>query len=263
VFPLVVFALQKRARMHLVDTTEVTGAGPRWAHAPEPTSIPATARAITIGLARSTVVVIESRDAQRDAPGEVLRTRHVGMVRMIASDGVVVARRRLVSGQGNGDVLISHLLDEVRAAVTAAPHLVVGLVQDAGDATWAALQHGLRRLADEGAIHGWIEAVDRGALRGRLERTLCVIEPSALARDERLDHWDACLDAWDDAIDGVTSFLRPHRGRRAVDAQLAYLEEHRARLRYVALRRAGLNLRTPREPDREELGYRPRMLRAG
>lgn len=253
--------------MHLVDTTEVTGAGPRWAHLPEATAVPLTARAITISLARTTVVVIESRDAVRDTVGEVLRTRHVGMVRMLASDGLVVARRRLVSSQGNGDALISHLLDEVRAAVTAAPHLVVGLVQDAGDATWGALQQGIRRLADEGVIAGWSEAIDRGALRGRLERTLCVIEPSAMAREERLDHWDACLDAWDNAIDGVASFLRQHREptpRGAViAAQLAFLAEHRDRLRYVALRRAGLHLRTPHDQDRDDVGVRLRVRRAG
>lgn len=249
--------------MHLVDTSEVTGAGPRWAHLPSATFVPSTARAIAISLERTTVVVIENRDSVRSAPGEVLRTRHVGMVRMLAGNGHVVARRRLVSSEGRGDGLIAHLLDEVRAAVKAAPHLVVGLVQDAGDLTWVALQHGLARLVAEGAITGWTEAIDRGALRARLERTLCVIEPSALARDARLDHWDAALDAWDDAIDGVATFLRKYRERspQVVDSQLAYLAEHREKLRYVALRKAGLNLTAPELP--EEQGVRERELRAG
>ena len=115
---------------------------------------------------------------------------------------------------------------------------VVGLVQDAGDATWSARQLGLDRLAGEGAIRGWYEATDRGALRGSLERTLCVIEPEALARDGRLGHW-ACLDAWDDAIDGVATFLRAHRavaGPLAVNRQLCHLAEHRARLQATASR---------------------------
>jgi hypothetical protein len=191
----------------------------------------------------------------------VIRTRHVGMVRLIASDGVVLARRRLASAPGASDALVSHLLDEVRVAVTAAPHLVVGLVQDAGDSTWHALAQGLVRLHDEGVIHGWCEAIDRGALRERLMRTLCVIEPSAMAREERLDHWDACFDAWDDAIDGVSRFLLANRNFAShpptVDAQLRYLSEHRERMRYATLRRAGLPLRGEDQPD----DIRPRVPR--
>lgn len=250
--------------MHLVSTTEVTTAGPRWAHSPRsPSVVPDHARAIAIGLERSTVIVIESRDGLRSQPGEVIRLRHVGIVRLLAGDGLVLARRRLASSPGAGEALVDHLLDEVRVAVAAAPHLVVGLVQDAGDQTWAALAAGLAGLRDEGVIRGWCEAIDRGALRERLERTLCVIEPSALAREERLDHWDACLDAWDDAIDGVAAFLRAQRDDcehpATVDAQLAYLAEHRARLRYAQLRKAGLALR-PGEPEE---AMRVRMYREG
>jgi hypothetical protein len=237
--------------MHLVATTEVGAAGPRWANGAHLAMVPAATRAIAIGLERSTVIVIESRDGTRTEPGEVLRMRHVGMVRMLAGDGAVLARRRLATTTGAGEALVSHLLDEVRIAVTAAPHLVVGLVQDFGDATWHSLQQGLNQLAADRVITGWSEAIDRGALRTRLDRTLCVIEPSALAREDRLDHWDRCLDAWDDAIDGVAAFLRARRGEAShpptVDAQLRYLEEHRARLRYAALRRGGLVLKA--EPD--------------
>jgi hypothetical protein len=235
--------------MHLVATTEVTAAGPRW-HAPglRPLIVPDHTRAIAIGLERSTVIVIESRDGMRTTPGEVLRLRHVGIVRLLASDGLVLARRRLATTtSGTGEALIAHLLDEVRVAVAAAPHLVVGLVQDAGDSTWHALEAGLTALRAEGAITGWCEAIDRGALRARLERTLAVIEPCSFAREERLEHWEACFDAWDDAIDGVLTFLAEHRDRAtvpsAVDAQLAYLVEHRDRMRYSALHRAGLSLR--------------------
>ena len=161
---------------------------------------------------------------------------------------MVLARRRLASTQGPGAALVPHLLDEVHAAVAAAPHLVVGLVQDAGDATWSALQHGLSRLVDEGVIGSWCEAIDRGALRARLDRTLCVIEPSSLEREECLDHWDRCLDAWDDAIDGVAAFLQAQRDASThpttVDAQLRFLAEHQDRLRYASLRGAGLCLRS-------------------
>lgn len=238
--------------MHLVATTEVGVAGPRWANAAHAVhAVPAATRAIAVGLERTTVIVIESRDGARSQPGEVLRMRHVGMVRLLAGDGLVLARRRLATTAGAGEALVSHLLDEVRVAVAAAPHLVVGLVQDAGDATWQALQHGLGQLAADRVITGWSEAIDRGALRARLERTLCVIEPSALAREDRLDHWDACLDAWDDAIDGVAAFLRSQRDHAdhppTVDAQLRFLAEHRERMRYAALRRAGLVLRS--DPD--------------
>src|SRR5688500_2897462 len=228
--------------MHLVSTAEVGSNGPRWANPSHGTVIvPDDARAIAIGLERSTVIVIERRDGYRSTPGEVIRTRHVGIVRLLASDGLVLARRRLATSAGAGDALVAHLLDEVRAAVTAAPHLAVGLVQDAGDATWAALETGLADLAREGVITGWCEAIDRGVLRSRLDRTLCVIEPSSLSREERLDHWDACFDAWDDAIDGVLAFLHANRKRASypslVDAQLRYLTDHRERMRYASLRR--------------------------
>jgi hypothetical protein len=237
--------------MHLVSNADLMAGAPRWAHAPTPHPVPSMARAIAIGLERTTVIVIEGRDGQRSAPGDVIRLRHVGVVRMLAGDGAVLARRRLVSSPGAADTVVAHLIDEVRAATAAAPHLVVGLVQDVGDSTWHALEQGLTRLRADGAIRGWCEAIDRGALRERLERTLCVIEPSAMAREERLDHWEACLDAWDDAIDGVARFLTAHRDTvehpRVVDAQLAFLAEHRDRMRYASLRRAGLPLRT--DPD--------------
>ena len=247
--------------MHLVNTAEVTAAGLRWAPPSQTAAVPDNARAIAIGLERTTVIVIENREGARTAVGEVIRTRHVGMVRLIAGDGVVLARRRLASTPGASDALVAHLLDEVRVAVTAAPHLVVGLVQDAGDATWTSLAHGLEQLRSEGAIRGWCEAIDRGALRERLLRTLCVIEPTAMAREERLDHWDACFDAWDDAIDGVTRFLLANRNfashPQTVDAQLRYLNEHKERMRYASLRRAGLPLRAEEPP----IDMRPRIPR--
>jgi len=216
--------------MHLVATSDVTATPPRWARGAPVAAAPAPARAIAIALARTTVIVIESRAAAGDA-----RLRHVGMVRLLAGDdGVVLARRRLATSASAGDALASHLLDEVRASVTAAPHLAVGLVHDPGDDTWAAFVAGVAALAREGVIGGWIEAIDHGALRARLERTLCVIVPPALAREDRLDAWDACLDAWDDAIDGVASFLIRHF---ADEAQLCALTEHQFRVYYAALRR--------------------------
>ncbi len=241
------------SNMHLVNTAEVTALAPRWARAVSPAPLEHEARAIAIGLARTTVILIE----ERDEPGAA-RSRHVGLVRMLSADGKVLARRRLVSSsQEHADAMVGHLVDEVRAAVVAAPHLVVGVVQDAGTGTWDALRAGLARLAAERVIAGWHEAIDRGALRARLGRTLCVIEADAMAREDVLDRWDACLDAWDDAIDGVAAFLRDRRDAAAapavVDAQLAFLAEHRERMRYAALRHAGLAV--PHE--------RPRRLARG
>ena len=213
--------------MHLVATTEVGAAAPRWAPAAHAHAEPAAARAIAIDLARTTVVVVESRAGRADAP----RVRHLGVVRLVAGDGVVLARRRLATTTGGGEALISHLLDELRAAAVAAPHLVVGLIQDAGDATWQALHHGLAQLAADRVITGWRETIDPGALRARLDRTLCVIEPGALAREDRLDPWHACLDAWDEAIDGVTALLA------GADRQLRHLDDHRCRVRAATDRR--------------------------
>ncbi len=195
-------------------------------------AVASAARAIAIGLARTTVILVEERGLER--------SRHLGLVRMLSADGRVLARRRLVSSeQAHADAMVGHLIDEVRIAMVAAPHLVVGVVQDAGTGSWDALRAGLARLADEHVIAGWHEAVDDGALRARLERTLCVIEADAMAREDALDHWDACLDAWDHAIDGVDAFLRAHRDGAAqptvIDVQLAYLAEHRARMRHAAL----------------------------
>jgi hypothetical protein len=109
-------------------------------------------------------------------------------------------------------------------------------VQDAGDATWAALGDGIAALERDAVIDGWCEAIDRGALRSRLARTLCVIDAPALAR-EQLAAWDA-LDAWDDAIDGAAAFLLRNRALASrptvVDAQLRFLTEHQFRVRYAA-----------------------------
>ncbi|MCB9560230.1 MAG: hypothetical protein H6709_03855 [Kofleriaceae bacterium] len=245
--------LQLQGDVHLVATREVTVGPPRWASTGRPAVVPAEARAIAIGLERTTVILVEQRDDGRSQPGDVLRGRHLGLVRMLSADGQVLARRRLVHAEhAHADAVVAHLLDEVRAAVVAAPHLVVGLVQDAGIGTWEAMRSGLARLTGEGLITGWCEAIDRGALRARLARTLCVVEADALAREDLLDHWDACLDAWDDAIDGVAGFLRSHRDAasepRVVDAQLGFLASHRDRMRYAALRGAGLHLRPAAAP---------------
>lgn len=201
--------------------------------------VPAATRAIAIGAERTAVIVVERRDGRRAGPGEVLRTRHVGHVRLLAGDGAVLARRRLSTSPGAAPELLAHLLDEVRAAAAAAPDLTVGLVQDPDDPSWAPLARGLADLARAGAIAGFHEAVDRAVLRARLDRALATFEPTQLVRDERLDHWDACLDAWDDALAGILAHLR---SRGAPDLHLRYLTGHAPRLRYATLRAHGLAL---------------------
>jgi hypothetical protein len=216
--------------MHLVSSSNVTTVAPRWARASSAPYAAEESRVITVGLGRTTVLVLE-----RAETGEA-RARHVGMVRLLAGDGQVIARRRIVSTESAGETAVAPLLDEVRASRAAAPHLVVALIQDAGDATWAALADGLAALERDAVIDGWCEAIDRGALRSRLARTLCVIDAPALAR-EQLTAWNA-LDAWDDAIDGAAAFLLRNRALASrpsvVDAQLRFLTEHQFRVRYAA-----------------------------
>jgi hypothetical protein len=209
--------------------------------------IPDGARALTVGLVRTTQIVIEGRAGRRRAPGEVLRARHLGRVQVLAGDGRILVRRQLPASPGALGSLVAHLLDEVRAALDAGPPLVLGLVVEAGEASGPPLRAGLAALAAAGRLDGWCEAIDRASLRDQLDRTLWTIDPDPEGREARLDHWDACLDAWDDASDGIAAFLRVHRERASrpatVDRQLAWLAAHRERLRYADLRRRGLCLR--------------------
>jgi hypothetical protein len=225
--------------------------------------IPEAACVIAVGIERSTVVLVDGAGHRRDGFGEVLRCRMVGVVRLLGADGQVLVRRRMVSPSGSGELMLTRMVQEVHAAVVAAPRLAVGLVHNGSDADQAPLVEALERLARRGVIRRYRTVIDRGVLRTRLGRAVAPIQPDPDAREALLDRWDACIDASDTAIDGIIGFLAAHRAeaeRPAVmDEQLRWLSTHRDQLGYAASGGDGFALR--RMSINDELS-RPRLFRA-
>lgn len=75
-----------------------------------------------------------------------------------------------------------------------------------------------------------------------------MVEPRATPeeRKEQLEHWNTMLDTTDDAIDCIEQFLVAgseavrDEERKTFDDHLGFIRRNKDRMRYVALRRAGL-----------------------
>lgn len=160
----------------------------------------------------------------------------------------------------------SHALVNLAITQTSSrgPLRTVAMIGD--DTTAVMVRDAMRDLRTSGDCDRWIEVLDPTLLRSRLARLLAIIEPVDLVRDEIFNAWDLALAFEPGAIGQIIGELerRLRKLEAPLDAACAtvldYLERHKARADYGALRRQGLEIPVPSARHHEYLPLR--MTRA-
>ena len=228
--------------------------------------VPGEAVAVSIGLDRTSAPMIEDRPKDAPPKREPERRRprvrnppapydinwrmaYVGTVCFVDEYGDAVHTIRYAAAACDDPrELVDKMTADLAAALKKRPNLAVGIVQDGAPEMWNRTREGMQRLRDKGVLQNWHEGIDRYHLMERLGEALKIVSPddSAEQREAILEHWNKSLDADHDAIDWVEQFLRLG-GRKVREAQqetlrehLVYIENNKDRMRYVALREAGL-----------------------
>jgi hypothetical protein len=226
--------------------------------------LPEAARAVCIGLDRTSVPMAEERaDAasakprrkrqkprKRRAPKPIdvnFRMAYVGTVSLVDEHGeALVTRRYAAPACDDPSKLVAKMTADVRSAVRRDPTLAVGTVQDGAPEMWALTREGLATLRQQGVLSRWEEGIDRYHLLERLGAALELIEPSAVERSRQLTEWNERLDAQDSAIDGIERYLESHYSdlptakRDQLWEHLVYLANNKDRMRYVTLSASNL-----------------------
>lgn len=221
--------------------------------------LPEGARAVCIGLDRTSVPMAEARAAsatakpdkkrlkprQRRAPDPIdvnFRMAYVGTVCIVDEHGEArVTRRYSAPASDDPTKLVAKMTADVRAALRRMPALAVGTVQDGAPEMWTLTRDGLSGLRQQGVLDRWEEGIDRYHLLERLGAALELIEPSAAERSRQLTDWNERLDAQDSAIDAIERQLEDHYSklpsakREQLWEHLVYIANNKDRMRYVSL----------------------------
>jgi hypothetical protein len=243
--------------------TRVTQAAPRIEPGVRETeTLPDGARAVSVGVDRTTVPMEEVRPAGtppvtrrkrrttpyvRSAPPPVdvkYRMAYVGTVSVVDGAGeTLVTRRYAIAAADDPTTLVTRMMADVGRARAQNPRLPVGVIQDAAPELWTLIRSG---LTAEPLVHRWHEAIDRYHLNERLAEMLRITESDETRRHQQLARWNQALDTDDAAIDRiarrVAEQLTGHDGeaRHTLEAHWTYLLNNNDRMRYATLRRLGL-----------------------
>jgi hypothetical protein len=243
--------------------TEITYATPRIEPVVrEAETLPEGARAISVGVDRTTVPMEEIRPPGtppatrrqrratpyiRTAPPPIdvkYRMAYVGTVSVVDAAGeALVTRRYAISGAEDATPLIGRLMADVGRAREQNRRLPVGVVQDAAPELWTLIRGG---LTTEAHLRRWHEAIDRYHLNERLADILRITEPDDVLRRQQLARWNHALDTDDGAIDRIALWLaeqltsQEDDARRTLEAHWTFLLNNNDRMRYATVRRAGL-----------------------
>ena len=229
--------------------------------------VPEGAVAISLGLDRTAVPMEEevpagetpatrrktrNRPYERKKPAPVnvnYRMAYVGTVSFHDADGAELAtcHYSAAAHESPTDRIVRPMMADLRHALSQAPALAVGVVQDGAPELWNLLS---AAIVAEPLVTTYYEAIDRYHLNERLGEVLRYVEPDVAARGERLSRWNGSLDHNDNAIYRVRDWVR-HRYADALarddrtlieqlDPHLTYLENNAYLMRYARLRAVGL-----------------------
>jgi len=222
-------------------------------------NLPEGARAVCIGLDRTSVPMAEERTASAPAkperkrqtprkrrapkPFDVnFRMAYVGTVSIVDEHGAaLVTRRYAAPACDDPALLVTKMTADVRAAIRRDPTLTVGTVQDGAPEMWTLTRDGLSSLRQQGVLSRWEEGIDRYHLLERLGAALELIEPVTAERARQLTEWNERLDAQDSAIDSIERHLEIHYGALPPAKQnqlwehMVYIANNKDRMRYVTL----------------------------
>ena len=228
--------------------------------------VPADAVAISIGLDRTSALMVEDRPSDAPPKAERMRRRprvrrapapydinwrmaYVGTVCFVDAGGDALATIRYAAAACDDPrELVEKMTADVRAALKRRPSLRVGIVQDGAPEMWNRTREGMQALRDAGCLERWYEAIDQYPLLERLAESLNIVDSRAAEqeRKDRFQHWREMLDATDNAIDYIELYLIDGhdavRGEncKTLSDHLRFIRNNKDRMRYVTLRRVGL-----------------------
>lgn len=224
--------------------------------------LPEEAVAVSLGLDRTSVPYEEERDEGvppkthrktrtkpyvRTAPPPVdvnYRMDYVGTVSLVDEAGEAIVTRKYAATHLEGpNEIVKRMMGDVRAAKRQQSDLNVGVVQDGAPELWNLTR---KALEAEPSVEAYAEAIDRYHLVERLGAVLKVTEADPAVRARRLERWVHGLDNDDKTIDDIYDYIKYRawgysgKARETMDDNLTYIANNRDRMRYVAVRQAGL-----------------------
>jgi hypothetical protein len=232
-------------------------------------TVPDGAVAVSLGLDRTSVPMEESLPPgeapatrrkprrtpyERKPPDPVnvnYRMAYVGTITFHGAHGDELGTRCYTAAAHGSpqERVVGPLIADLRHALTHAPALTVGVIQDGAPELWTLLT---TALSTEPLVTKYYTAIDRYHLNERLAEILRSVEPDVTARGDRLSYWNERLDRDDDAIyriratvrdlhaDAITCGDRPLV--KQLDPHLTYLENNAYLMKYARLRALGLPL---------------------
>lgn len=218
--------------------------------------------AISVGLDRTSVPFEEEREEgalpvtrrkKRSKPYErkpplpvdvKYHMAYVGTVSFIDQDGEFVATRKYAATHHQGpDAILARMVADVRAAKLREPTLHVGLMQDGAAEMWNLTRAALEA---EPSVDGYHQAIDRYHLSERLGDVLKVLEADSEQRAALIMQWLGEFDQDDATIDRIEQYINERvlqyvgNARATLLDNLTFIDNNKDRMRYVALREAGL-----------------------
>lgn len=226
--------------------------------------VPEEAHAISIGLDRTAVAMLEPRSPDAPPKPEPKRSKprvrkappptdinwrmaYVGTVSLVNVEGeALLTRRYAAPACDDPRELVTYMTADVRAALQREPVLNVGIVQDGAPEMWNRTREGLETLKAEGLIETWQEGVDRYHLSERIADALALFDMAAEERKRLLDDWHERFDCDNSTIDTIERYLRrryselPVEKRETLWDHLTFIRNNKDRMRYATLRETGL-----------------------
>jgi hypothetical protein len=220
--------------------------------------LPAGAKAINLGLDRTTIPMEEPADVQepRAEPKIAVRYRmgYVGTFCITDQNCESLVTRRYAAPAHEGpDRILARMKADLEHALEQDPQLTIGVVQDGAPEMWNLMRgmlDSIPRLArprQMGKPRHWRETIDRYHLMDKLSRALELLLPrDEKRRDQIYATWDAELDHRANAIRGIEQWIEEETRKASIRVQK---EMHRIfgnyfcrpdHFRYATLRLLGL-----------------------
>jgi len=223
--------------------------------------LPKGAHAISVGIDRTTVPMIEERSPAQP-PSSRRKTRHkpyvrqpphpfdvvyrmayVGTVSIVdANCEALVTRRYAATAEEGPDELISRVMADVLRAREQNSALPIVVVQDGAPELWGLMWEAFRRAR----IEKYEQVIDRFHVNERLATVLLEIEKDEALRRQHYDRWQQLLDVKYNGIDlirreiALYSHQAKGKAKEVCWANWSYISGHERRMRYSLLRRRHL-----------------------
>jgi hypothetical protein len=186
-------------------------------------TLPAGAKAINLGLDRTTIPMEEAAEVQGPdgKPKLAVRYRMAYVGTFCISDAhcdALVTRRYAAAAHQGPDRILQRMKADLLRALEQNPELHIGLVQDGAPEMWNLMRAmldsipGIGRPRRMGRPRHWRETIDRYHLMEKLAAVLELLIPrDDKRRAELLASWDAALDCKSRAIGSIVMWIERQR----------------------------------------------------